>query len=318
MDRLDPELVAPLAGFMEAMGGDFDLSDLPTFRAGLAGMLAGVNAEAPPTPGIVIEDSSAPSHETGVEVPIRMYRPERAGARAPVLLWTHPGGFVIGSPAMDELMARQLAADLGIVVVSVDYRLAPEHPHPAALEDCYGVLEWIAEQAEARGFALERLAIGGASAGANLAASLCLLTRDRKGPKPSFQWLFYPALDDRNIELASESVADNPFWSRENTRKGWQAYLGGKAGQAGVPAYAAPIRATDLSGLPRTFIGVGTADMLLEENLSYAERLAAAGTEVELRVYPGACHAFDSFAPASRVAQAFVADRNAALARALA
>jgi acetyl esterase/lipase len=318
MDRLDPELVEPLQGLMEATGGGFDLHDIPNTRAMVSGMLEAVNAGAPPTPGIEIEDLAVPSHEAGVKVPVRIYRPAAAAGPLPVLLWMHAGGFVIGSIAMDELMARNLARDLAIAVVSVDYRLAPEHPYPAAIEDCYGVLQWIGANAPQLRMDAGRIAVGGASAGGGLAASLCLLTRDRGGVAPIFQLLIYPGIDDTNIEPASDRVAENLFWSRANTRIGWHAYLQGKEATDDVAAYAAAIRAEDMSRLPNAFIGVGTADMFVTENLAYAERLAAAGAEVELAVYPGAFHAFDAFAPTSRVAQRFVADRNAALQRALA
>lgn len=314
MDRLDPELVEPLVGLMEATGG-FDLSDIPATRAMSEGMLAAVNAEAPPTPGILIEDQTVPSHEAGIDVGIRIYKPEAASSPLPVLLWMHPGGFVIGSIAMNELMARQLAKDLGIAVVSVEYRLAPENPYPAALEDCYGALTWLAANGTKLGITPSRIAIGGASAGANLAAALCLLSRDRNGPKPVYQLLLYPALDDSNTEAASDTVPENLFWSRENARIGWENYLRSTAA-TDIPAYAAPSRATDLGGLPNAFIAVGTADMFVQENIDYAERLAAAGHEVELKVYPGAFHGFDAFAPMSRLAQQFFADRNDAIRRA--
>jgi acetyl esterase/lipase len=315
MDRLDPELVGPLEGLMEATGG-FDLRDIPATRAMVDGMLSTVNAEAGNVAGVEFEDLSVPSSEAGVAVPVRVYRPADTSAPLPVLLWIHPGGFVIGSIEMDHLMVMHLSKDLGCAVVSVNYRLAPEHPYPAALDDCYGVLQWIGSQANAPRFDAARIAVGGASAGGGIAAGLALLARDRGGVAPMFQLLIYPGIDDSNIEPASETVPENLFWSRAASRIGWNAYLNGKAGAADIPAYAAPIRATDFSGLPDAFIGVGTADMLLDENVAYAERLAAAGARVELRVYPGAFHAFEGFAPEARVSREFAADRSNALKRA--
>lgn len=315
-DRLDPELVEPLRNLMDATGGGFDLSDIPGTRAMVDGMLAAVNAEAPPIPGVAVADLTASNPEADADVAVRVYRPSDVDDVLPALLWLHPGGFVIGSIEMNDQMARQLARDVGCVIVSADYRLAPEHPYPEPLEDCYAVLQWLGGNAGTLGIDAGRIAIGGASAGGGLAAGLALLTRDRGGVAPMFQLLIYPGLDDTNIEAASDTMPENLFWSRENNRIGWSSYLNGNEATADVSEYAAPARATNLRGLPDAFIAVGTADMLMAENIDYAERLSAAGAAVELRVYPGAFHAFDGFAPMSRIAAELASDRRDALRRA--
>jgi acetyl esterase/lipase len=312
-ERLDAELVGPLDGIMEATGG-FSLRDIPATRAMLAGMLEAMAAEAPPFPGVTTEDTQA--HANGQTVDVRIYRPDSIAAGAPALLWMHPGGYVIGSVALDDLLCRQIAADVGCVVVSVEYRLAPEHPYPAALDDCYTALQWLNADSARLGIDSQRIAVGGSSAGGGLAAALALRARDAGVAQPCFQLLIYPAINDGNVEQTSASVPENLFWSRENSLIGWRAYLEGKQGSGDVPAYAAAIRAQDLSGLPPAHIAVGALDMFVRDCTDYANALIDAGVATSLTVYPGAFHAFDAFGPEARVSQRFVADRNGALKRA--
>jgi len=312
-DRLDPELVGPLDGIMEATGG-FSLKDIPATRAMVAGMLEAMAAEAPPFPGVTTEDTQA--HANGHAVDVRIYKPGSLGADAPALLWMHPGGYVIGSIGLDDLLCRQIAKDVGCVVVSVEYRLAPEHPYPAALDDCYTALQWLNADSARLGIDSQRIAVGGSSAGGGLAAALALRARDAGVAQPCFQLLIYPAINDANVEQASASVPENLFWSRENSLIGWRAYLEGRQGGRDVPAYAAAIRAQDLSGLPPAHIAVGALDMFVRDCTDYANALIGAGVATSLSVYPGAFHAFDAFAPDAAVSQRFVTDRNGALRRA--
>ena len=317
-ERLDPELVAPLEGLMEAIGGGFDLDNLTATRTMLNAMVAGVIESVPPTEGIEITNHQVPGPRNAPAVHVRHYRP--SGERAPLaaLVWMHGGGWVLGSVEFDELMCRELAKDAGIAVLSVNYRLAPEHPYPAPLDDCYAALEWAAANARELGVDARRIAVGGGSAGGGLAAGLALLARDRGEIPVAFQLLVYPALDDRKTAQASATLPDSLFWSRKNNLQAWTAYLAGQHGRDGVSPYAAPARATDLTRLPPAYMPVPALDLFVEDDLAYAARLIEAGVPTELHVYPGAFHAFDAFAPQARVSQRFVAERNAALRRALA
>jgi acetyl esterase/lipase len=232
--------------------------------------------------------------ESGIGV--RLYRPAGAAATTPALLWIHGGGYVIGSAAQDDLLCRRFVKELGITVAAVDYRLAPEHPYPAPLDDCYTALQWLAALPSVDG---DRIAIGGASAGGGLCAALALLARDRDGVKPVFQVLVYPMIDDRSVG----SDLYNPghrLWNASSNQFGWQAYLGGAD-----PEVAAPARRTDLAGLPPAWLGVGTLDLFHDEDLAYAERLRAAGVPCQVHVVPGAFHGFDGIAAKADISTAF-------------
>jgi acetyl esterase/lipase len=304
MTRIDSELSGPLAAFLDQIGGSLDLSDIPSLRAGVAAAVA--DADIPARPGVDIADMQLPDSP----VTVRVYRPSGQNAALPVLLWVHGGGLVIGNVAQDDLLVGELVDNVGCAVVSVEYRLAPEHPYPVPLEDCYAALRWVAEQPD---FDRTRIAVGGASAGAGLAAALALLARDRADVWPMFQLLLYPMLDDRNIAPASALLPDTLVWSRENNRIGWNAYLGGAAGSEEVPRYAAAARVVDLAGLPPAYVAVGELDLFLDEDIDYARRLLAAGVPTELHVYPGAYHGFDAIAPQAGMSRRLIAERDRAL-----
>ena len=189
-----------------------------------------------------------------------------------------------------------MVATVPCVVVSVDYRLAPEDPYPAPLEDCYDALVWMASHAHKLGIDEHRITFGGISAGGGLAAALALLVRDRGGLSVLFQMLLCPMIDDRNVTPSSQMSTDPGVWSRDSNLRGWAAYLGGNSGSAEVSQYAAPSRATDLSQLPRAYVAVGSLDLFVDENIIYAQRLNQSGVSTGLHVFMGAYHGFEIFA----------------------
>jgi acetyl esterase/lipase len=238
-------------------------------------------------------------------VGIRLHRPPSATGPAPALLWIHGGGFVLGSASQDDRGCRRIARELGITVAAVDYRLAPEHPFPAPVEDCYAALRWLATLPAVDS---GRIAIAGASAGGGLAALLALWARDRGEIDLAAQVLLYPMLDDRTSGRTDIDNARFRLWNQNANHWGWQSFLGDAD-----PAVAVPGRREDLSGLPHTWIGVGTHDLFHDEDLAYAERLNAAGVPAEVLVVPGAFHGFDQLAPKAGVTRSFVDAQCASL-----
>lgn len=240
---------------------------------------------------------------------VRLYRPSRLAGEVPALLWIHGGGYVVGSAADDDDLCRALTRKLGVVVAAVDYRLAPEHPYPAALEDCHDALRWLAKLP---GVDPGRVAIGGASAGGGLAASLAFLARDRGEVRPVAQMLSYPMLDDRTVDPALE---DKGFrvWNTASNRVGWGCYLGEADRATAVPA-----RRDDLAGLAPAWIGVGTLDLFYTEDLIYARRLTDAGVRCDVHEAPGAFHGFDRVAPKASISRAYLDSMCASLRRAMA
>lgn len=313
----DPQLAAALDGFNQLLPNGLELEDIPATRAFFEQLNAGMAAQAPEIPGVVTSDHHAPGPDGDPDVMVRIYQPAERPDTLPAILWIHGGGYVIGDVDGDDLKAKAMCLAANCVVASVEYRLAPEHPYPAPLEDCYAALKWLAANAAEFGVDPDRIAIGGASAGGGLAAGLGLLARDRDEVNVAYQLLIYPMIDDKNLAQADENTPDTAVWSRYNNLVGWRSYLGQEPGGDDISIYAAPMRAEDVSGLPPTFIGVGTPDLFREENFAYAQRLLAAGVPTEFHVYPDGFHGFDGFAAGTPIADKFTADQMSALKYAL-
>ncbi|PXX05195.1 alpha/beta hydrolase [Mycolicibacterium moriokaense] len=242
-------------------------------------------------------------------VGVRLYRPANAQGPGPALLWIHGGGYVIGRAVQDDALCRRFARALGATVASVEYRLAPEHPYPTPVEDCYSALTWLARLPAVDP---KRVAIGGASAGGGLAAALAFVARDRGEVPVAAQLLVYPMLDDRSAIRTDVDDSGHRLWSLSSNRFGWDAYLGDADRNVAVPA-----RREDLRGLPPAWVGVGTLDLFHDEDLAYAERLNAAGVPCEVEVVAGAFHGFDAVAAKAEVSQSFFKSQCAMLLRAL-
>ncbi|OAA21770.1 esterase/lipase [Frankia sp. EI5c] len=292
--RFDPELAAVIP-----MLPSPDLTDLPKFRALLDEFRR--NVEPPARTGVEVRDVSVPGPPGAPPVPVRVYRPAGDATAesgdgpptgpTPGVLNIHGGGFVLGNVDIDDTSCLGLVRELGVVVVSVDYRLAPEHPFPAPLEDCYAALEWMAANSAELGVDPTRIAVRGISAGGGLSAALALLTRDRGGPPLCFQFLGVPEVDDRLDTPSMRRFVDTPMWNRPNAVISWASYLGeGVPGTPDVSPYAAPARATDLAGLPPAYISVMEFDPLRDEGIAYAQALLAAEVPVELHLFPGTFH----------------------------
>lgn len=299
VDRMDPELeaFAPLLP-------DLDLTDPAATRAGLAASAA--LRPPPDTTGLEIEDRTVPA---APDVPVRIYRPGRAQG---AVVWLHGGGGVFGNLDSEHSQAVRMADGSGAVLISVGYRLAPEHPFPAAHEDAYAVLLWVAEHAAELGVAPELIAVGGHSMGAGLAAGLALRARDEQGPSIRFQLLNQPMLDDRQETWSQRTFTDTPWMTRDKLAVAWRHYLGSQP----ATHYAAPARAGDLSGLPPAHVATAEFDPLRDEAIEYALRMLRAGVPVELHQWPGTFHG--SQALPAEVSQRQMAELAAALRRGLA
>ncbi|GBG39171.1 alpha/beta hydrolase [Mycobacterium montefiorense] len=233
-------------------------------------------------------------------VKVRMHRPAGLPDRAPALLWIHGGGTIMGTAVQDDKFCRKLSRLTGVAIAAVEHRLAPEHPYPIPLEDCYAALLWLARQPWVDP---ERIAVGGASAGGHFAAAVAQRAHDRGEVKLAYQMLVYPMLDDRTG--ANGDGRKRIMWTDDDNQLAWQWYLDGAD-----PAEAAPGRRPDLAGLPAAWIGVGTLDLYYQECLDYARRLREAGVPVHEEIAPGAFHAFDHIVDKAAISVKFFASQR--------
>ena len=271
-----------------------------------------MTADLPPNPNVVLEDRIIAG--PGGDLPIRIYTPAQGSGPRAGVLYIHGGGMVLGNLETDHLSAVMLCETLGVVLVSVDYRLAPEHPAPAAIDDCFAALVWMAQNAESLGVKSDRLCVYGGSAGGGLAIATALMTRDHDGPSLHFVMAPYPMIDDRHETASSKQITDVGIWDRAGNVEAWDWYLGGQP----ATQYSAPARAMDLSGLPSMYIDVGDVDMFHDEDVEFVGRLKAAGVPVEFHVHPGSYHASEVFAPMAALSAKIWGLRIAAMQKAIA
>jgi acetyl esterase/lipase len=305
---LDPEVAAALAPMAAAMAGTVPppVGDVQSRRPVLEAIMA-QTAVAQPTPADVSTTDFHVTATDGADVLLRWYV-KHGAPHGPAVVYAHGGGMISGSVTLYDGPVSRYVSSSGVPMLAVDYRLAPEHPHPTPVEDCYSALQWLAEHAAELGVDLARIAVMGDSAGGGLAAAVALLARDRGGPTVAQQILVYPMLDDRNTSPDPEIM---PFavWTYDDNITAWRALLGDGVGGSDVPPYAAPARASDLAGLPPCYIEVGQLDIFRDEDLAYARRLSRAGVNVEFHLRPGVPHEFETYAHTSDIAQRAMADR---------
>ncbi|MDX2688189.1 MULTISPECIES: alpha/beta hydrolase [Streptomyces] len=313
-DSLDPELRAPLEELLENFpGGVCAIEDLAERRR-IDAMHGAETAEAvKAVQTCSTEDVWVPGPVGCADVPVRVYRPRRLQPAPPAVFFIHGGGMCLGDIDYEHGAAVKICEELGALVVSTGYRKAPEHPHPAQVDDCYAALRWMSDNATSLDFDPGRLAVFGGSAGGNLALATALKARDLAGPALSYVMALYPMVDHRNTTPSAHEVTEIGAWDRKTNVEAWEWFLAGQE----PDGYAAPLHAEDLSGLPPTFIDVGTADVFRDEDLALAQRLLAAGVTTELHVYPGVYHAAEHYAPDAEAARHMWAVRFRALRRAL-
>jgi len=317
-EQIDPQLRVALNAHLERFPGGLGtmrdpverrVAHLESLRAASAGLLENLN--------VTKEDREVPRLTGDGTIHIRIYRPINSPKILPAIFAIHGGGMFMGSIEADDAHASTLCEDSGTVTIAVDYRLAPEFPFPAGLDDCFTVLNWIFDNHVELRIDSEKIAVYGESAGGNLALAIGLMARDRGGPKIAFLAPIYPMVDDRSESISSFEVTNVGVWDRHEQLEAWQWYLGDLKASNGIPIYAAPARAVDFSNLPPMFIDVGTVDLFRDEIITLVGKIASSGVPVEFHLYPGAYHAAELFAPEAELSQLIWRNRISALRSAL-
>ncbi|PPK71276.1 alpha/beta hydrolase [Actinokineospora auranticolor] len=312
----DPDIEPALAQVTQPDAPPFTPETIPAMRAGMAAMFPPAAVQVGDAPVDVVE-RTIPGPDGAPDLEITIISPRGLTGTVPGLYNIHGGGMMVGHRNMDVGRLLALVLELNVVAVNVEYRLAPEHPDPAPVEDCYAGLVWMSKNAAELNVDPNRIVVMGGSAGGGLSAGVALLARDRGGPALAGQLLLCPMIDDTNTTVASHQYKGIGTWTREANLAGWFSLLGDKVGTDAVSPYAAPTRATDLSNLPPAFIEVGSAEPFRDEDTQYALRIWETGGQAELHVWSGAFHGFDMYVPEWPVSKIALETRNSWFRRVL-
>ncbi|BBX32438.1 alpha/beta hydrolase [Mycolicibacterium mageritense DSM 44476 = CIP 104973] len=310
--RIDPEIASAIL----ALSGPEPaprppVGDIATRRTNIEAMFSAVSATWPRSERVDVEEHTLVTDDN-TALPLRWYRPAAGSLPGSAVLYLHGGGMIFGLNVVAEFydkLVRAYVAASGVPALIVDYRVAPENPDPTPVQDCYAALNWLAGHAKELGVDPGRIGVVGDSAGGGLAAGVALMARDLGGPAIALQLLIYPMLDDRTTDPDPQLPQETLVWDYNDNVTGWSALLGDSAGGAEVSPYAAAARASDVAGLPPTYLDTGDLDIFRDEITVYARRLAQAGVPTELHIYPGCPHGFEVVAPQSTQAQQAMAAR---------